>query len=136
MASNATGLVGYLRQLADNSHIWIILVLTGILVGAIAAAIDVASDWLGDLKTGYCSNVSAGGKFYLNKAFCCWGYNGTLIAHDRLRLVVNWLLRLFAMPGLEIVEHINGRSSQWWQLDHRLSFLPCFFRRPSNTPIL
>lgn len=76
LASNATGLVGYLTQLADNSHIWIILVLTGILVGAIAAAIDVTSDWLADVKMGYCSNVSTGGRFYLNKSFCCWGYNG------------------------------------------------------------
>ncbi|GAB7351834.1 hypothetical protein MBLNU459_g2395t2 [Dothideomycetes sp. NU459] len=75
LGSNATGIVGYLSLLADNTHIWIILVLTGILVGAIAAGIDITNDWLGDLKTGYCSNVSAGGRFYLNKSFCCWGYN-------------------------------------------------------------
>lgn len=76
LRSNTAGLVGYLRQLADNSQIWWILIATGILVGAIAAGIDVTSDWLGDLKTGYCSNQSSGGKFYLNKVFCCWGHEG------------------------------------------------------------
>ncbi|KAI1335711.1 chloride channel [Xylariaceae sp. FL0016] len=73
--SSATGIVGYIRQLADSSQVWIILVLTGIAVGALAAGIDVASDWLGDLKTGYCSSGRDGGAFYLNKQFCCLGYD-------------------------------------------------------------
>ncbi|KAF2497913.1 hypothetical protein BU16DRAFT_548896 [Lophium mytilinum] len=73
--SNSPGILGYIRQLADASQIWLILIAAGIASGAIAAFIDVASDWLGDLKTGYCSNVNGDGKFYLNKGFCCWGYN-------------------------------------------------------------
>jgi len=73
LRSNAVGLLGYFQLLADSSQTWIILVATGIAVGAIAAAIDITSGWLGDLKAGYCSNVQDGGKFYLNKGFCCWG---------------------------------------------------------------
>ncbi|KAI8626832.1 chloride channel [Xylariaceae sp. FL1651] len=73
--SSATGFIGYIQQLADSSQVWIILVLTGMAVGALAAGIDVVSDWLGDLKTGYCSSGSDGGAFYLNKQFCCWGYD-------------------------------------------------------------
>ncbi|ORY59215.1 putative voltage-gated chloride channel [Pseudomassariella vexata] len=73
--SSASGILGYVQQLLDASQIWVILVLTGIAVGALAAAIDVASDWLGDLKTGYCSSGPDGGAFYLNKAFCCLGYD-------------------------------------------------------------
>lgn len=73
--SSASGLVGHVRQLADASQIWWILVATGISAGLVAAFIDVASDWLGDLKTGHCRNVDGDGKFYLNKAFCCWGYD-------------------------------------------------------------
>ena len=80
--STATGFVGYLRQLLDASQIWVVLVLTGIAVGLLAAGIDVAGDWLGDLKTGYCSNGPGGGKFYLNKGFCCWGHEGR-IDHDK-----------------------------------------------------
>ncbi|KAI1104214.1 chloride channel [Jackrogersella minutella] len=73
--SSATGIIGYIQQLLDSSQIWIILVLTGIAVGALAAGIDVASDWLGDIKTGYCASGPEGGAFYLNKQFCCWGYD-------------------------------------------------------------
>jgi chloride channel 3/4/5 len=73
LRSNAVGVLGYFQLLADSSQTWIILVATGIAVGAIAAAIDITSGWLGDLKAGYCSNVKDGGKFYLNRGFCCWG---------------------------------------------------------------
>jgi chloride channel 3/4/5 len=71
--ANSPGLFGQLRVLADSSQIWLILIATGIAVGGIAAGIDVSSDWMGDLKTGICSNVTHGGKFYLNKTFCCRG---------------------------------------------------------------
>ncbi|KAI1393828.1 chloride channel [Hypoxylon trugodes] len=73
--SSATGIVGYIQQLLDSSQIWVVLVLSGIAVGALAAGIDVASDWLGDIKTGYCASGPEGGAFYLNKQFCCWGYD-------------------------------------------------------------
>ncbi|KAL1606452.1 chloride channel [Paraconiothyrium brasiliense] len=72
--SSASGILGHVKQIADASQIWIILIAAGVLSGGIAAFIDVASDWLGDLKTGYCSNVNGDGRFYLNKGFCCWGY--------------------------------------------------------------
>lgn len=74
--SRAKGLVGQFQKLADASQIWLVLIATGLAVGVIAASIDVASDWLGDLKTGYCKNGPGGGKFYLNKGFCCWGHEG------------------------------------------------------------
>jgi len=84
--ASATGILGHMKQLADASQVWIILVAAGILSGGIAAFIDVASDWLGDLKTGYCKNVGGDdggdGKFYLNKSFCCWGYEGAAECHD------------------------------------------------------
>ncbi|KAF4638045.1 hypothetical protein G7Y89_g23 [Cudoniella acicularis] len=80
--SSATGLLGYARQLLDASQIWIVLILTGLAAGVFAAAIDVASDWLGDLKTGYCSAGEDGGRFYLNKFFCCYGYDGISQCRD------------------------------------------------------
>ncbi|KAI0393921.1 chloride channel [Xylariaceae sp. FL0594] len=73
--SNATGIIGYIQQLADSSQVWIVLVLTGVAVGALAAGIDIVSEWLGDLKTGYCASGPDGGAFYLNKQFCCLGYD-------------------------------------------------------------
>lgn len=76
MNSNTSGITGHILQIADASQIWVVLIATGIAAGAIAAFIDVASDWLGDLKGGVCGNIQEGGKFYLNKTFCCWGYDG------------------------------------------------------------
>lgn len=73
--SGASGILGYIKQIADASQIWLILIAAGVLSGGIAAFIDVASDWLGDLKTGYCNNVDGDGRFHLNKGFCCWGYS-------------------------------------------------------------
>ncbi|KAF7620546.1 putative voltage-gated chloride channel [Aspergillus flavus] len=81
--SHGQGAVGYVLKFLDASNVWIVLIATGILVGIIAAFIDVASDWLGDLKTGYCKNGAGGGKFYLNKSFCCWG-------HDDISNCLDW----------------------------------------------
>ncbi|KAI5779100.1 chloride channel [Geopyxis carbonaria] len=63
-----SGLLGYIAQLWDSSKIWIVLVGTGILAGVMAAAIDIVTNWLGDLKDGYCRT-----NFYLSRSFCCWG---------------------------------------------------------------
>jgi chloride channel 3/4/5 len=80
--SSASGILGHIKQLADASQVWIILVAAGVLSGGIAAFIDIASDWLGDLKTGYCSNVDGDGRFWLNRSFCCWGYKEVAECHD------------------------------------------------------
>lgn len=69
------GIIGHFRHLIDASQVWIILLFTGISVGAIAAAINIAADWLADLKLGYCSSGPEGGQFYLSKTFCCYGYD-------------------------------------------------------------
>ncbi|OTA39433.1 hypothetical protein BTJ68_00579 [Hortaea werneckii EXF-2000] len=79
---NAPGLLGQVKSILDASQIWLVLVATGIAVGSIAAGIDVASDWMGDLKQGVCSNVQDGGKFYLSRPFCCWGVNSYAECHD------------------------------------------------------
>ncbi|GME61455.1 Cystathionine beta-synthase core [Neofusicoccum parvum] len=73
--AGASGALGQIKQIADASQIWIVLILTGLASGVVSAFIDVASDWLGDLKTGYCKNEGGDGKFYLHKNFCCWGYD-------------------------------------------------------------
>ncbi|PHH85334.1 hypothetical protein CDD83_579 [Cordyceps sp. RAO-2017] len=75
LSSSATGILGYAQRLLDASQIWVVLILTGLLVGVIAAGIDITTDWLADLKLGFCSSGPEGGHFYLNKSFCCYGYD-------------------------------------------------------------
>lgn len=77
--SSGQGIMGHLRRLLDAGKVWFVLIATGIAVGIIAAVIDISSNWLGDIKTGYCKNGPGGGKFYLNRRFCCWGHEGELV---------------------------------------------------------
>ncbi|KAI6716836.1 voltage gated chloride channel [Diplocarpon mali] len=97
--SHATGLVGYAKQLLDASQIWIILILTGLAVGSFAAAIDIITDWLADLKTGYCSAGLDGGHFYLNQSFCCYGYDEFAQCRDW----VPWSIAL----------HVTSAGGKW-----------------------
>ncbi|KAL1923502.1 uncharacterized protein VTP21DRAFT_8482 [Calcarisporiella thermophila] len=62
---------GIYRQLwaaFDSTQAWIIILGVAIATGWLAAFIDISTEWLGDLKEGYC-----GTGFYLNRKFCCWG---------------------------------------------------------------
>ena len=97
--SHATGLVGYAAQILDASQIWIILIATGVFSGVLAAGIDVASDWLADLKTGFCRSGEGGGQFYLNKGFCCWG-------HEELAQCQGWTSWSSAM-------HVRSSAGQF-----------------------
>ncbi|KAI9702488.1 MAG: hypothetical protein M1836_000968 [Candelina mexicana] len=102
--SSATGFFGQIRQLLDASQVWLVLIAAGIATGVLAAGIDVASDWLGDLKTGYCKSGPGGGRFYLNKGFCCWG-------HEQWSQCQDWTpwsdaLRVRSTGGKYITEYI------------------------------
>ena len=71
-------LLRYIQRLLDASQVWVVLVLTGVAVGSLAAGIDVATDWLGDVKDGFCSDSGPdGGAFYLSRSACCLGYDET-----------------------------------------------------------
>lgn len=100
--STATGVLGYLKQLLDASQVWAVLIATGVAAGIIAACIDITSDWLGDLKTGYCKHGSGGGKFYLNKGFCCWGLEGKVSHIGPIKAIlpclIAFLLILLVIP--------------------------------------
>jgi len=102
--AGASGILGYVKQLADASQVWIILVAAGMMSGACAAFIDIASDWLGDLKTGFCKGEEGDGGWHLNKSFCCWGFEGAAECHD-------WhpwgnALGVKSVAGVWVVEYI------------------------------
>ncbi|KAL3419096.1 voltage gated chloride channel [Phlyctema vagabunda] len=101
--SSASGLLGYIRQSLDSSQIWVVLILTGLATGAVAAAIDVISVWLGDLKHGYCSAGQDSGRFYLNKSFCCLGYDDLTQCQDW----VTWsdALHISSLGGTWFIEY-------------------------------
>lgn len=98
--SSATGIVGYIQHLLDASQIWVVLILTGLAAGTFAAAIDIVTDFLADLKTGYCRAGEDGGHFYLNKFFCCFGYDSVAQCRDW----VPW----------SIASHVGSVGGKWF----------------------
>lgn len=104
LSAQASGIFGYAQRMLDANQIWLVLIGTGIAAGVLAAGIDVASDWLGDLKTGYCRSGPDGGQFYLNRGFCCWG-------HEEYAQCQGWTfwgdaLNIRSFAGRYIVEYI------------------------------
>ena len=52
----------------DAGQAWIVITMVGLCIGLNAACLNILTEFLGDLKTGYCRRG-----WYLNKSFCCWG---------------------------------------------------------------
>lgn len=104
LLSGTQGFSRALRQVIDGSHVWFVLVATGVAVGFVAAGISIASDWLGDIKQGYCTKGEDDGRFYLNRQFCCWG-------HDDLAQCQDWTpwreaLKIPSVGGGYVVEYM------------------------------
>ena len=47
---------------------------TGAAIGMNAAFLNIITEWLSDVKLGYCTTA-----FYLNESFCCWGESNGMI---------------------------------------------------------
>lgn len=47
---------------------WIVVTIIGAAIGLNAAFLNIITEWLSDIKMGYCTTA-----FYLNENFCCWG---------------------------------------------------------------
>ena len=65
------GRVGWRRRLAEaysSGQAWIVVTLIGAAIGLNAAFLNIITEWLSDVKLGYCTTA-----FYLNENFCCWG---------------------------------------------------------------
>ncbi|KAK4126619.1 voltage gated chloride channel [Parathielavia appendiculata] len=62
-----------IREAYDAAQGWIVVTIIGAAIGLNAAFLSIITEWLADIKLGYCTT-----KFYLNEDFCCWGAdNGT-----------------------------------------------------------
>ncbi|KAL6719209.1 glycerol ethanol, ferric requiring protein [Lecanora helva] len=57
-----------LRESYDAGQAWIVVTLVGAAIGLNAAFLNIVTEWLSDVKLGYCTTA-----FYLNEDFCCWG---------------------------------------------------------------
>ncbi|KAK0620393.1 voltage gated chloride channel [Immersiella caudata] len=74
---------------------WIVITIIGAAIGLNAGFINIATEWLADIKLGHCKTA-----FYLNENFCCWGEDNGCEAWQRWTGVepVNYVLYiLFAI---------------------------------------
>jgi chloride channel 3/4/5 len=65
------GQLGWRRKLEesyDAGQAWIVVTLVGAAIGLNAGFLNIVTEWLSDIKRGYCTTA-----FYLNENFCCWG---------------------------------------------------------------
>jgi chloride channel 3/4/5 len=68
------GTFGWRRKLwesYDAGQAWLVVTLVGAAIGLNAALLNIVTEWLSDIKLGYCTTA-----FYLNEQFCCWGADG------------------------------------------------------------
>lgn len=59
--------------LYQSTRTWLVLTAMGIIIGVIAASLNIITAWLAWLRLGHCSS-----NFYLSRAFCCWNQDGEL----------------------------------------------------------
>ncbi|KAF8893437.1 Cl-channel protein [Infundibulicybe gibba] len=59
------------RRVLDTGQSWFVVSLVGVCIGLNAAIISIVTEWLSDIKMGYCSDG-----WWLNQQFCCWEIEG------------------------------------------------------------
>ncbi|KAI0047947.1 voltage-gated chloride channel [Auriscalpium vulgare] len=55
------------RRAINAGQTWLVVSLVGAAIGVNAAIISIVTEWLADVKMGYCSDG-----WWLNQQFCCW----------------------------------------------------------------
>jgi chloride channel 3/4/5 len=93
---NNPGWKGRLKYAYIQAQAWIVLLLVGVLTAFAASIIHLVSEWLSDLKEGYCSvNWST------TRRVCCM---------DSLPVCSHWIKWDQAVLGY----HANNASTYWW----------------------
>uniref|UniRef100_A0A667Y567 Chloride channel protein n=1 Tax=Myripristis murdjan TaxID=586833 RepID=A0A667Y567_9TELE len=64
--------VALLHSVSDAFSGWLLMLLVGLMSGALAGGIDISAHWLTDMKEGVCLNG-----FWFNHEHCCWTSNET-----------------------------------------------------------
>uniref|UniRef100_A0AAQ5YNI9 Chloride channel protein n=1 Tax=Amphiprion ocellaris TaxID=80972 RepID=A0AAQ5YNI9_AMPOC len=64
--------VALLHSISDAFSGWLLMLLVGLMAGALAGGIDIAAHWLNDMKGGVCLIG-----FWFNHEHCCWTSNET-----------------------------------------------------------
>ncbi|KAA1471841.1 voltage-gated chloride channel [Dentipellis sp. KUC8613] len=61
-----------IRRLFEAGQTWLVVSIVGACIGVNAAIISIVTEWLSDIKMGYCSDG-----WWINQQFCCWEVEDT-----------------------------------------------------------
>ncbi|OWJ99624.1 CLCN4, partial [Cervus elaphus hippelaphus] len=76
----------FIKSLLDAWSGWAVMLLIGLLAGTLAGVIDLAVDWMTDLKEGICLSA-----FWYSHEQCCWTSNETTFEdRDKCPLWQKW----------------------------------------------
>lgn len=68
------GLRGVVGRLWAATEPWVVVVVTGVVVGTIASCLDILSAWLSDLRLGACKDM-----WWMSRGLCCAGLDRTFL---------------------------------------------------------
>uniref|UniRef100_A0A8C2EEB5 Chloride channel protein n=1 Tax=Cyprinus carpio TaxID=7962 RepID=A0A8C2EEB5_CYPCA len=96
--------VALLFSISDAFSGWLLMLLIGLMSGALAGGIDIAAHWMTDLKEGVCLNG-----FWFNHEHCCWASNETTFQErDKCPQWKSWAELMVGVsegPGLYVVNY-------------------------------
>ncbi|RAL63988.1 hypothetical protein DID88_003176 [Monilinia fructigena] len=81
----------------DAAQAWIVVTIIGAAIGLNAAFLNIITEWLSDIKLGYCKTG-----FYLNENFCCWGEDSGMYLSTRFREAM-LIGTIFALTSASLV---------------------------------
>jgi len=96
--------------------------LIGAAIGLNAALLNIITEWLSDIKLGYCTTA-----FYLNESFCCWGEdNGCPHWHKWTPLSpVNYLIYILVATVLAFTSAILVKAFAPYAAGSGISEIKC-----------
>ncbi|KAK7909527.1 hypothetical protein WMY93_014211 [Mugilogobius chulae] len=101
-----------LRSVSDAFSGWLLMLLVGLMAGALAGGIDIAAHWLTDLKEGVCLVG-----FWFNHEHCCWTSNETTFQErDRCPQWQTWAQLISGQSQGAFAYIINYLMYLFWAL--------------------
>ncbi|XP_061525073.1 H(+)/Cl(-) exchange transporter 5-like isoform X3 [Phycodurus eques] len=101
-----------LLSVSDAFSGWLLMLLVGLMSGAVAGGIDIAAHWLTDMKGGVCL---AG--FWFNHEHCCWTSNQTTFQErDRCPQWQSWAQLITGTAEGAFAYTVNYMMYMFWAL--------------------
>uniref|UniRef100_A0A6G1SM83 H(+)/Cl(-) exchange transporter 3 n=1 Tax=Aceria tosichella TaxID=561515 RepID=A0A6G1SM83_9ACAR len=88
------------RTKFGGASAWLCLIVIGVVAGAVASVIDIATGWMKDLREGICQ-----GAFYLNREQCCWSLNDTIFEGAHCSKWTTWPQLLGITPDHSFIDY-------------------------------